>query len=89
MIRKTVFLLILLILFSVTLAMAVGRPNNLLFNLIDTDRNGLISEQEWHAFMQKRFESIDTNHDQNISRAELDRYRQKLRSRLRSNVPLE
>jgi len=64
--------------------MARERPLDILFGEADTDRNGLINEAEWHQAMQKRFENLDTNHDNAISKEELEKSRDSMRERLRS-----
>lgn len=70
--------------FSGTLAMAREKPLDILFNMADTDQNGLISETEWHAAMQKRLEAIDTNHDGSISREEMEASKENFRDKMRS-----
>jgi Ca2+-binding EF-hand superfamily protein len=45
---------------------------NRIFNAADTDGDGLISKQEWHQAMKKRFETLDTSNDRNISREEFE-----------------
>jgi Ca2+-binding EF-hand superfamily protein len=72
-----------------TASMAIARENPLdvLFQISDSDANGLISEAEWHATMQKRMESLDTNHDGNLSRVEFEKARQTVRERMRSMSP--
>jgi|GEM_PF-2091490 Ca2+-binding EF-hand superfamily protein len=76
--------LLFALLLSGTSAMAREKPLDLLFNQADTDHNGLISEAEWHAVMQKRFETNDANHDGNISRVEIDAVKETFRERFRS-----
>jgi hypothetical protein len=41
-----------------------------IFNAVDTDDDGLISEQEWQQAMKKRFEVLDNDGDGSISREE-------------------
>lgn len=53
----------------------------LLFERIDTDGNGLISETEWHAAMQKRLEHLDSNKDGNLSRQEMEQARTAMKER--------
>ena len=60
------------------------KPIDVFFNNADTDGNGLISEVEWHTAMQKRLENIDTNHDGNISREELEKSKETMRENFRN-----
>lgn len=64
--------------------MAREKPLDFLFSQADTDHNGFVSEAEWHAVMQKRFETADTNHDGNLSRQEIEATKETLRERFRS-----
>lgn len=72
------------LLFPGSFAMGQGKPVDMLFKTADTDGNGLISEAEWHAAMQKRFEATDTNHDGNISREELEKSKETMREKFRN-----
>ena len=60
------------------------RPMDVLYNAADTDGNGLISENEWHSAMQKRFEEIDTNDDNQVSLDELAASRDTAKQRFRA-----
>ena len=82
--RKSLLVAILAVLLTAGLALAWQRPIDTLFQTADSDHNNLISEAEWHAAMQKRFEAIDANHDGNLSRDELEQSRDALRERFRS-----
>ena len=48
--------------------------------LMDTDKNGKISKQEWMTFMEAEFDRLDTNHDGELDPKEL------LESRMRSRA---
>jgi hypothetical protein len=67
-----------------TSVMAREKPHDGLFNAADTDGNGLISESEWHAAMQKRLESIDFNGDGSLSREEFEKTKETLRDKIRN-----
>lgn len=72
------------LLFSGTFVIAREKPLDILFNAADTDGNGLISESEWHAAMQKRLEALDTNGDGNISREEFEKAGETMRDKIRN-----
>lgn len=59
------------------------KPLDLIFKAADSDGDGLISENEWHAAMQKRFNKIDLNADGQISRSELEQSRDTARERFK------
>lgn len=59
------------------------KPLDVVFSADDTDSNGLVSEQEWHAAAQKRFELLDTNRDGNISREEMNQGKSTLKARFK------
>ncbi len=67
-----------------TSAMAREKPLDILYASADTDGNGLISEAEWHAAMQKRFETLDANGDGNISKEEMANARETARDKFRA-----
>nr|WP_320048199.1 EF-hand domain-containing protein [uncultured Desulfuromonas sp.] len=60
------------------------RPLDVLYNAADSDGNGLISESEWHTVMQKRFEEMDTNGDQQVSLEEMAASRDTAKQRFRT-----
>ena len=60
-----------------TVAIASEKCKELLA-LMDTDKNGKISKQEWMKFMEAQFDRLDTTKKGNIDPKEL----------LKSNVPL-
>jgi hypothetical protein len=66
-------------LFPANLVLAREIPIDKIFNAVDADGNGLISEQEWQQLMQKRFEVLDTNSDGIISREEFERQKKSMR----------
>jgi Ca2+-binding EF-hand superfamily protein len=39
--------------------------------LMDTDKNGTVSKQEWMSFIEKEFDRLDFNHDGQINVKEL------------------
>jgi len=64
--------------------LAVGeRAGDILVEHMDSDHNGLVSEEEWHAAMQKRFEKFDANNDGGLSREEVKQVRTSGRESLR------
>lgn len=77
----------LILILPANMALAREKPADLLFQMSDSDGNGLISEAEWHSAMQKRMETVDTNHDGNLSREEFDQARQTIRERMRGMSP--
>jgi Ca2+-binding EF-hand superfamily protein len=80
-IASVVFMLILTMTMSVS---ARQKPLDVIFQADDTDGNGLVSEAEWHAAAQKRFELLDTNKDGNISKEEMDAGKETLKDRFKS-----
>ena len=48
-----------------------GDEVNLLFFLMDTDKNGKISKQEWMTFMSAEFDRLDTNKSGDLDPKEL------------------
>lgn len=85
MIRTLATLLFAALLLSGTLAMARERPLDLIYAGADADGNGLISEAEWHAAMQKRFEAMDLNGDGNISKEEMEKAKESARDKFRNS----
>ena len=43
--------------------------------LVDADKNGRISKQEWMKFMEAEFDRLDVNHDGELDAKELSRIR--------------
>ena len=72
----------LLLMPTAIMAAASERATDLLFERSDTDHNQLISEAEYHAAMQRRFEQLDTNKDGNLTRQEMEQARANARERL-------
>lgn len=62
------------------------RPMDILFDAADTNHNGLLDEQEWHTYLQVRFEKLDASHDGNLSRAELEQAKSTLRQTFRERM---
>jgi len=76
-------MLLAALLFGPTTAFsAQGRATEVIFEMADADHNQLISEAEYHAAMQRRFEQLDTNKDGNLTRQEMDEARANARERL-------
>ena len=48
---------------------------NLLFFLMDTDKNGKISKQEWMTFMSAEFDKLDTDKSGDLDAKELAQLR--------------
>lgn len=71
-----------LLLVPATAPAAANRAADLLFERSDTDHNQLISEAEYHAAMQHRFEQLDSNKDGNLTRQEMEQARANTRERL-------
>lgn len=51
---------------------------------IDTNHDGMTSEQEWMDDAKARFDRLDTNHDGTLESKELEQARDNLRQRFRS-----
>jgi hypothetical protein len=60
------------------------KPTGVVFQATDTDGTGLISEAEWHAAAQKRFELLDTNKDGNISKEEMEAGKATMKERFKT-----
>lgn len=78
------FLIAAVCLFPADRGLARERPMDTIFNAADTNGDGLISEQEWHQAMQKRFETLDANKDGNVSREEFEKQKETLREKFRN-----
>ena len=77
------YILLAAVLLGPTVAFsAQGRATAIIFEMADADHNQLISEAEYHAAMQRRFEQLDTNKDGNLTRQEMDQARDNARERL-------
>ena len=70
------WILLLLLAAPSTDAGAREKPIDVLFEKADTDHNGVLSEQEWHAAMHQRFQNLDTNKDGALARDEMEQARQ-------------
>jgi Ca2+-binding EF-hand superfamily protein len=57
-----------------------------IFENMDVDQNGFVSEEEWHNAMQKRFEAMDKNRNRNLSREEVEESKETMRERFRSRM---
>ena len=69
-----------------SVSFAVGsQPFEAIFTTTDIDKNGHISENEWHTAMQKRFEQIDVNGDHQISRSEVQKAKESAIQNWRKN----
>lgn len=79
--RASVLSLLALIMIASPAGAVGNRPVDLLFNSADTDHNNLVSEAEYHAAMQRRFEQLDRNKDGNLSPQELEDARSTARER--------
>jgi Ca2+-binding EF-hand superfamily protein len=88
MVKKTFSLTLLVIACSASQVLAWQKPVDVLFKAADVDRNGAISEAEWHGAMQKRFEAMDANRDGTLSRAEMDAAKETMRERFRRGQDL-
>jgi len=60
------------------LAAATAAAKQLLL-VMDTDKNGKISKQEWMKFMEAEFDRLDTNHDGELDVKELTQSRMRYR----------
>ncbi len=65
-------------------AIAQQKPLQVIYEAADTDGNGLISEAEWHAAAQKRFELLDANKDGNISQEEMEAGKAAMKERFKT-----
>lgn len=86
MIRTISITIIVLLLLTAASAIARQKPMEIIFEAGDTDHNGLISEDEWHAAMQKRFDALDKNHDNAVSYDEFQKAKETLRERFRARM---
>ena len=81
------FIVLMLTIFLLPAGLAAAqRPIDVAFEIADADKNGLISEAEWHTEMQKRFEAADSNHDGNLSKEEVQASQAKLRERFKNRL---
>ncbi|MGA3092652.1 MAG: EF-hand domain-containing protein [Terriglobales bacterium] len=60
------------------LAEATAMSKTLLL-LMDTDKNGKVSKQEWMKFMEEEFDRMDVNHDGQLDVKELTQSRMRYR----------
>jgi hypothetical protein len=67
-------------------AIAQQKPLEVIFENMDVDQNGFVSEEEWHNAMQKRFEAMDKNRNRNLSREEVEESKETMRERFRSRM---
>ena len=67
-------------------AIAQQKPLDVIFENMDVDQNGFVSEEEWHNAMQKRFEAMDKNRNRNLSREEVEESKETMRERFRSRM---
>jgi len=81
---RTAFITLLLMIGMTGCVMARQKPLDVIFTADDTDGNGLVSEEEWHAAAQKRFELLDTNKDGNISKEEMAAGKGTMKTRFKS-----
>jgi len=65
-------------------AMVQQKPLEVIYEAADTDGNEMISEAEWHAAAQKRFELLDTNKDGNISKEEMEAGKTTMKERFKT-----
>jgi hypothetical protein len=78
------FFIMAVFLFPANRVLARERPIDAVFNTAETNGDGLISAQEWHQTMQKRFEALDNSNDGNISREEFEKQKEIMRERFRN-----
>ncbi|MBI3903533.1 MAG: EF-hand domain-containing protein [Nitrosomonadales bacterium] len=50
-----------------------GQPDAMMFRIMDSNGDGMISKSEFRAFHDKRFKEMDANHDGKLSQEELQR----------------
>ncbi|MGE4560185.1 MAG: hypothetical protein AB7E77_08290 [Desulfobulbus sp.] len=82
--RVSVLSLLALIMIASPAGAVGNRPAEMLFNNADTNHDNLVSEAEYHAAMQRRFEQLDRNKDGNLSPQELENARSTARERFQS-----
>lgn len=78
---KPIFAITALAVF-LSLPMAAQAQKNVTFEMLDTDKNGVISKDEFLALSEKRFEAMDANDDGVFSKAEAQEARAKVMKRL-------
>jgi hypothetical protein len=71
----------------VSLAEATDAAKKLLL-LMDTDKSGKVSKQEWMRFMEAEFDSLDTNHDGQLDVKELTQSQMRVQSFVASSCDL-
>jgi Ca2+-binding EF-hand superfamily protein len=88
MIRTTTVIATMLIAVFMIVGSAIAqqKPLDVIFENMDVDQNGFVSEEEWHNAMQKRFEAMDKNRNRNLSREEVEESKETMRERFRSRM---
>jgi Ca2+-binding EF-hand superfamily protein len=88
MIRTTTVIATMLIAVFMIVGSAIAqqKPLDVIFENMDVDKNGFVSEEEWHNAMQKRFEAMDKNRNRNLSREEVEESKETMRERFRSRM---
>ena len=88
MIRTTTVIatMVIAVFMIVGSAIAQQKPLDVIFENMDVDQNGFVSEEEWHNAMQKRFEAMDKNRNRNLSREEVEESKETMRERFRSRM---
>lgn len=88
MIRTTTVIATMLIAVFMIVGSAIAqqKPLEVIFENMDVDQNGFVSEEEWHNAMQKRFEAMDKNRNRNLSREEVEESKETMRERFRSRM---
>lgn len=84
--NRIIFIAVVLVLLTACSAAAREKPLDVAFEAADANHDNLISNEEWHAALQRRFEAIDKNHDGRLSREELQESRETLRERFKSRL---
>jgi Ca2+-binding EF-hand superfamily protein len=84
--NRMIWIVLIIVLLAMGTAAARQKPLDVIFESMDVDQNGFVSEEEWHNAMQKRFEAMDKNHDNNFSREEVEESKETMRERFRSRM---
>ncbi len=77
---------------SVPLAMADdgmmhrGDYADRMFDLMDTNHDGVVTKKEFDAFHDKWFKEMDANHDGKVTREEMEAARQKMAGQMRDQM---